>query len=87
MNDQANDQALDLTILEALHASGSMLMSHNTLLQHVRIAASPKPLTSEIALRIRALDGKGLLVSVPAAYGYKYKLSDEGRAFWKEHGE
>lgn len=80
------DTNIDLTILEALFNAGSYLMSHSTLLNHVRISATPRPAASEISGRIRHLDSKGLVHTSRSAMGVKYKLTDEGKAFWEEHG-
>lgn len=86
MSGTPDNQLVDHAILEALNAADGYPMNKATLISHVRIKVTPRPLDSETKDRIRSLDSEGLIEGVKERDGYTYTLTSKGKHYWKQHG-
>jgi len=80
------DAQLDLHVLRSIATCGSYMPLKHTLVAAVLMVAAPRPMASHIDRRLRDLDARGLINPIHGAIGWKYALTDAGRAHLQEHG-
>ncbi len=86
MNQQAlKNLKIDRAICEVLTESGSYLTPEHTLTQYVKLRVMPNPPQAEVENRIKEMDSNRLLIGVESNGINKYRLSDEGTAWYLEN--
>lgn len=80
------EQTLILATLEVLKAMGSLLLAEEHVRRGVRLKTEPKATPSEVGDALFWAESRGLILSQRDDFNtLKYKLTDAGKAWLKEH--
>ena len=80
------ERTLIIATLEVLQQMGSLLLAVEHVRRGVRLKTEPKATPSEVEDALSWAETRGLILSQRDEFtGLKYKLTDNGRAWLKEH--